>query len=141
MKFIKSKKGQAMVEFAMILPLFLMMLAGILNFGQIYYARTVTKIAAYEGARNAIVYSSADQATGIGEGKTRALENITNDLGTNNERDASITLIDGAWGKGKKLKCTVTYTQPILFPWIQNDGSLRNEFMVESSQIMRIERD
>ncbi len=59
-KGFKSKKGkgedgQAMVEFALILPIFLLILCGILDFGWLFYNQLSLNNACREGARYAVV--------------------------------------------------------------------------------------
>ncbi|MFN2417743.1 MAG: TadE/TadG family type IV pilus assembly protein [Candidatus Limnocylindria bacterium] len=55
-----ARAGQSMVEFALILPLFILMVFGILDFGRAIYAYSTINNAAREGARWAIV----DQGVG-----------------------------------------------------------------------------
>lgn len=55
------KRGQAMVEFAMVLPLFMLVLSGIADFGFALYQRMTVINAAREGARAAAMVS--DHAT------------------------------------------------------------------------------
>ena len=50
----KSGRGQSLVEFALILPVFLMLLAGIIDFGFMFYSRITVINAAREGARDAV---------------------------------------------------------------------------------------
>jgi Flp pilus assembly protein TadG len=47
------KRGQAMVEFALVLPIFMLILSGILDFGFALYSRMTVINAAREGARAA----------------------------------------------------------------------------------------
>jgi Flp pilus assembly protein TadG len=49
------RRGQAMVEFALVLPIFLLVLAGILDFGFMLYNRMTVINAAREGAHAAII--------------------------------------------------------------------------------------
>ncbi len=53
--FKKDERGQAMVEFAIVLPLLLLILCGMLDFGWIYYNRYKVEDASYQGARYAFV--------------------------------------------------------------------------------------
>ena len=55
-RFLKSEKGQAMVEFALVLPLLLILLCGIIDFGWLYYNQITLNNAAREGARYAVIY-------------------------------------------------------------------------------------
>ncbi|MCR5737917.1 MAG: pilus assembly protein [Eubacterium sp.] len=54
-RFFKNEKGQAMVEFAIVLPLLLLILCGILDFGWIYFNKYKVEDATYQGARFAFV--------------------------------------------------------------------------------------
>jgi len=60
-KLRNSEKGQALVEFTMILPIFLMLLFGLVDFGRGFYTWLLVSNAAREGARIAAVQS--DNAT------------------------------------------------------------------------------
>ena len=52
-------RGQAMVEFAIVLPVFLAMLLGIVDFGRVIWATNSLSNAAAEAARFAIVHGGA----------------------------------------------------------------------------------
>jgi Flp pilus assembly protein TadG len=54
--YVKSQKGTAVVEFAVILPLLLLIVFGIVEFGLIFYNQAILTNASREGARRAIVY-------------------------------------------------------------------------------------
>ena len=55
-QFLRSEKGQAMVEFALVLPLLLALLCGIVDFGWLYYNQITLNNAAREGARYAVIH-------------------------------------------------------------------------------------
>lgn len=46
----KKEKGQSLVEMALLLPVLLLMLLGLLDFGRVYYAMVAMNDAAQEGA-------------------------------------------------------------------------------------------
>lgn len=50
-RHLKSRKGQSMVELALILPVIVLILFGVLEFGRIFYSYIVITHAAREGAR------------------------------------------------------------------------------------------
>ncbi len=52
---VKDEKGQAMVEMALVLPILLLLLCGILDFGWLFYNQLSLNNAAREGARYAVV--------------------------------------------------------------------------------------
>jgi Flp pilus assembly protein TadG len=59
-KMIKKTKGQrgaSAIEFAIILPVLLVILVGIMEFGYVMYAKEVITNASREGARRGIVFS------------------------------------------------------------------------------------
>ena len=51
----RRSRGQAMVEFALIIPLFLLLLFALLDFGRVIYAQTTIAEDAREGARAGLV--------------------------------------------------------------------------------------
>jgi len=51
----KSESGQALVEFALILPIVVLLLFGIVEFGRIFHSYLVVTSSAREGARKAAV--------------------------------------------------------------------------------------
>lgn len=57
-KLRKSEKGQAMVEFALVLPILLLLLCGIIDFGWLYFNQLLLNNAAREGARYAAIHYS-----------------------------------------------------------------------------------
>ena len=55
-RIFRTEKGQAMVAFALVLPLLLALLCGIIDFGWLYYNQITLNNAAREGARYAVVH-------------------------------------------------------------------------------------
>ena len=51
LKHLKNEHGQAMVEFALILPILLLFIAGIIDFGWIYHNQLSANNASREAAR------------------------------------------------------------------------------------------
>jgi hypothetical protein len=69
-KKIASQKGAALVEFALVLPILLVLVFGIIEFGVMLYDKAVITNASREGARAGIVYSyptkiTKDEISGI----------------------------------------------------------------------------
>lgn len=66
--FLKNENGQAVVEFAIVLPILLIILCGIIDFGWILSAQLATNNCAREGARYAATlstYSTAETETAL----------------------------------------------------------------------------
>lgn len=82
--FLKNEDGQAVVEFAIILPILLLILCGIIDFGWILSAQLATNNCAREGARYASTlstYSTAEYETSL-RVMNVAGDNIDDDLST-----------------------------------------------------------
>jgi Flp pilus assembly protein TadG len=61
---LRSQKGQSLVEFVLVLPIFIVLLFGIMEFGRIWETMNVLTSAAREGARVAAVTNpNVGQAT------------------------------------------------------------------------------
>lgn len=61
MKVLKNHKGQAMVEFALILPILLLLVMGIAEFGMMFNAYLSVQNATREGARIGIVGATDEE--------------------------------------------------------------------------------
>ncbi len=72
--FLQSSEGAQLVEFALVLPLFLAMVVGIFDFGQAYNLKQKLNNAAREGARFAIEEPRSD-ITQSAPPTTQAIEN------------------------------------------------------------------
>ena len=82
-KFIKNNKGQTIVEFALVVPVFLIVLFGTIEFGNMWHSMNVLSGAAREGVRIAAV-SAPDV--------NRVETTVNNYLNASNINDATITV-------------------------------------------------
>jgi len=57
-KLIKPKRGQAIIEFAFILPLLAILIVGIIDFSILFYDKAVITNASREGARQGSIFRS-----------------------------------------------------------------------------------
>lgn len=62
LKFKESTEGQSLVEFALVLPILMLLVLGMIEFGWILNGKITLTSAAREGARVAITYESAADA-------------------------------------------------------------------------------
>lgn len=60
-KLKKSHRGQSLVEMALVLPILIIILFGILEFGRIFHSYLVITHAAREGARFGVISKNVDQ--------------------------------------------------------------------------------
>lgn len=83
----KREDGQAMVEFALILPIFLLILCGIIDFGWLFYNQLSLNNACREGARYAVVNTAEDANT---QAIINHIENTTTTVFANDGVDIKI---------------------------------------------------
>ena len=79
--FIKNEDGQAVVEFAIIVPILLLILCGIIDFGWIFSAQIATNNCAREGARFA---STSASYTTVQNDTTQKVNSSASDIIRNN---------------------------------------------------------
>ena len=116
MKGIHSQKGAAMVEFAIVLPVLLLIVFGIIEFSLALYNKAVITNASREGARMGIVY--AEPAITTGE-ITTTVENYCQDFLVSFGAAAApaTTVAGGPCGEGtsgNSLTVTVDYQYTFL---------------------------
>ena len=109
----KQEHGQSLVEFALILPVFIFVLFGIMEFGRLWEMSNVMTSAAREGARvAAIAENSAEQARA-------AAQNI---LDAGNVTDATVSVSGPNGASEVSVVVTVEYT-PLTGTFIPGLGS------------------
>ena len=144
----RSHSGQAIVEFALVLPLILILLLGIIEFGVIFYNKAMVTNASREGARAGIVYQDTDgngvynphQITEIETVVNRYLNaKLINFRGKFNVlTDVSTTVpVNEAISPGGKVDVVVTYRHRFLV--IPNFLSWGNTINISAETVMRTE--
>jgi Flp pilus assembly protein TadG len=58
-QFGRNERGQALVEFALVMPILLLLIMGVVEFGRAWNLQQTITDAAREGARRAVVYDPA----------------------------------------------------------------------------------
>ncbi len=122
----RRTRGQALVEFALVLPIFILLLAGMLDFGSALYSRMTVINAAREGARAAV---TAPLKSDIPSLVSTAVSNASNGLSVG--ASASCFAIKttpapcnfgsgpGTLAKaGDAVDVKVTYTYQTFFPFL-----------------------
>ena len=127
-KFKKSK-GQAIVEMAFILPILLLILMGIIEFGRIFNTYLLLTNASREGARVASV-------GGMDSDVINSIGNVTPTL---NQTSLKITIdpLEGARSRGLPVTVTTTYNVQLICPIV--NVILPNPFPLASQTTMRTE--
>ena len=57
----RKRRGQSYVEFIIVLPLFLIVIAGVIGFGQSLYVKLATEAAAWSATRHAVATLNRDR--------------------------------------------------------------------------------
>jgi Flp pilus assembly protein TadG len=86
---MKRERGSVALELAVVAPVLMLLVLGVLQFGLWYHAQNVVETAALEGARVA----AAEGGT-AGAGKSRALEVLQEGLGQAAEVEGATASID-----------------------------------------------
>jgi Flp pilus assembly protein TadG len=72
----KSERGSVMVEFAMVLPIFLLVVWGVIDFGRAFYTANSLAAAVREGARVAAVKKYPLSGADVTEIRTRVVDSF-----------------------------------------------------------------
>jgi Flp pilus assembly protein TadG len=128
---LKSQKGAVAVEFALVLPLLLLLVFGVLEFGLIMSAKGVITHASREGARLGVVYCNPRKTPAE---ITACVQAYLNTAGI---YDATINVTPGA-SSGDLLTVKVAYTyQFMVLPRLVE--SLTGELNLTAETVMRME--
>lgn len=128
-KVIKDKRGQALVELALVLPLLILMIMGIMEFGRIYHSYLLITNAAREGARLGVVGETDSEI------RTRVKDmavslNLT-------DSQISITPEESLRARGVPLTVKVEYEMDLITPVL--DIIIPSPFPLSAKSTMRIE--
>lgn len=129
MKNLKNQKGQALVEFAIILPILILILMAIMEFGIMLNCYLTIHNSAREGARIAIIGATDAQIRDVIISTSPTLN--VNDLSIN------ITPSEGSRKSGDTLQISVDYNYHMISPVIS--GLLNNIEVLKAQISMRME--
>lgn len=93
---IKTNNGQSVVEMAIVMPLLLVLILGMVEFGWILNGQITLTSAAREGARVAVIYESAAEATNavqsavLASAGSSSLKNLSTTTEFTNEQRAIV---------------------------------------------------
>jgi len=104
---LNRQRGQAYVEFVMVLPLLLLLVAGVIAFGQAFYVKLATQAAAWSGARHAVATVNSSRGTWQAFQAPRyALAGFGLNPNTAQVR------VFGDWGRANDVRVQVCYPVP-----------------------------
>lgn len=130
-----NERGVVAAEFALLLPVFLLILFGIIEFGMLMYGREVVTNAAREGARAGIVQGPPKRTAG--EITTIANNYLT---GTGiSQADVTFTPAGAGLTNPNTLTVTATYNYNFLIPYIPTVVGIPNPLVITTQAVMRHE--
>ncbi len=129
MKLRREQNGQALVEMALILPLFLLLLFGVIEMGRIGHAYITVSSAVRAGARLAT----------IGGTDIEIQEAVLNAAPTLNSSALTVEVTPNQFNRksGQGVSVQVTYPVQLIIPVISN--IVPNPVVVKSTLNMRLE--
>ena len=104
--FLHERRGQAYIEFIMILPVLLILLAGVIFFGRILYLKIAIEMASYNGIRTAV--EALDHGAAVYQGCTAAGNTLAGFHIHAGAAQIAVTST-GGWQRGQHACCCVTY--------------------------------
>jgi Flp pilus assembly protein TadG len=115
---LREERGQAMAEFAIVLPIFVVLLFGIIQFGIVFSNYETLTDATRSGARaGAVARNDPDPSATA----TAAVKSSASDLNQSN-LDVSVS---SPWTSGSDVTVHATYPYSInLLGWVVKSGSL-----------------
>ncbi|HAA89854.1 MAG TPA: pilus assembly protein TadE [Peptococcaceae bacterium] len=125
----RSQRGQALAEFALILPLLLLLVFGIIEFGRIFYSYLMVTQAAREGARLGAVGGSDQEIVALVRDVAVGLDE--------NRIKVDIDPVEDQRSRGDSLRVAVSYDLPLVAPIITE--LLPNPFPLTAVATMRVE--
>lgn len=129
-KHRRRQKGQSLVETAIILPIILLLIMGIIDFGLLFNNYIVISNASREGARKAA----------LGGTDTAVIQTVQNMTASLQTHDMTISITPGysARSHGTEVRVTVTYRNRMITPLIDAffPGGEAN---LKSTSVMRVE--
>jgi Flp pilus assembly protein TadG len=129
MEMTTKRRGQALVEFALVLPVFVLLLMGVVDFGRAVYAYNTLGNASRAGVRVAVVDQNSAAITD--KARSTAIGIPASDVNVAVAPSPPCTMI------GCETQVTVTYSWRPLTPIISNIvGSIK----ISSTTSMPVER-
>ncbi|SHI69267.1 TadE/TadG family type IV pilus assembly protein [Desulfofundulus thermosubterraneus] len=121
---IGNNRGQAMVELAIVLPVVILILMGIFEFGRVFYAYQMVTNASREGARLAA----------LGRPDSEVVERATAAAGPVGTLEVSISPPPGTRSRGTPVTVTVSTRVEVSIPFFADKS-----YIVRGSTTMMVE--
>jgi hypothetical protein len=121
---LSDDRGQALVEFALALPILLLLMTGVFEFGNYFYTRVSIRHSVLEATRFAVTGRQLEDPDDEGEYLTRAesivqvIENKASAVHVD-LRSVTLTPSDGG-GPGDVVRIEVRYNYAFSLPFVRN---------------------
>jgi len=143
----KGEGGQSLVEFAFVLPIFLLVLFAIIDFGMAFHAWIVVTNSAREGGRLGSVHPSLESVGSpcFGEGSLdQCIEDRVRDTAGDLGDDLSVTVTNANGLPGESVVVDVSYAYVLITPLSDimgmiSGGSIGDSLTLSSTADMRLE--
>lgn len=134
---MRHRRGAAAIEFAMLLPVFLALLFGVIEFGWYFFLRSSLDSAVTLGCRAGSLVNPGEDDANLAAVQTRAEEVMAEvmEQGLSRPRDSSWTFAVETFGASpsRSLRCTASASfEPIL-------GVYLDERIFSANQAVRLE--
>lgn len=139
---LKRQDGVVALEFVILFPLFLLIIAGIVEFGHLFYVRHTLTNATREGARAAVVYVPTNRITWAKAEAERATNNYLGLLSSQTPVLPGVTLSAPAVavsGSASGSTVTVAITASNVLVVLDKIVTLSNPVTVTAETTMRLE--
>jgi Flp pilus assembly protein TadG len=133
--FFKHEKGQAMVEFAIVLPLLILLVCGIIEFGWLFMNQSLLNNANRETTR--YMTMNYDSTATYSTNQTEALNEMKAVLGTSVLSGSSLTLSYTIDTTTNSITITASYPLQTLTPVMP--FATNGKITIDSKTTMRIE--
>ncbi len=132
-RYFKQKRGQASIQTAIVLPVLILLLFSLFEFGQVMNQYLVLTAAAREGARSA--------AVGNDFAARAAVNNAVASIG-NNDLLVNIGYANGKRAQGESVTVTVSKPLTVITPILRdiiNHASIPEPLTLRGQSVMRVE--
>lgn len=120
-KQLREERGQTMTEFAIVLPILVVLLFGIVQFGIVFNTYVTLTDAVRAGARAGAVARNDSNPVGTA---TTAVRTSASDL---NQTNLSVS-VSSPWSQGSDVTVSATYPYSIkLLGWVVVSGNLASK--------------
>ena len=146
MRRITGVRGQSLVEFALVVPIFFLFVGGIVQFGMIFWGQNTINQIVRDGGRFAATVTDCSGANTAIKTKTEALAAGTI-LASKVTANAPVLDSSGAPGKDRNgcptsnsdvvwVTVSASGTVPLFFPWLPGNGTVTSsaQYRVEPVQ-------